>query len=109
MEYKNVVNGVACSMAKVSKETEKALCVSFVAEIYGTDFTIKNQWLPKSQIDVKKSNADTIWFVPKNDWILDAKCRDYAKFVAGTFDNIVSEIRTYLSNINSEKVTMVWV
>lgn len=106
---KNVVNNIACSMAKVEKETEKAYCLTFSAEIYGEYFTVRKVWMPKSQVTIHKSENDTIWFVPNNDWILDAKCKEYCKYVAETFDNVKSEIKTYLSRINSEKVEMVLV
>lgn len=108
MEAKNVVNGVICSMAKITKETEKAYQLSYIAEIYGEQFTIKGQWFAKSQIEVKKVEGDTIWFVPKNDWIIDANTKKYVQFVANTFSNVKSEIKTYLSKINNEKVTMVY-
>lgn len=107
MEAKNLVNGIVCSMAKVTKETEKAYQLSYVAEIYGEFFTIKGQWFAKSQIDVKKADGDTIWFVPKNDWILDANTKKYAQFIASVFPNVKSEINTYLSRTNNEKITIV--
>lgn len=108
MEARNVINGTACSMAKVTKESEKAFQVTFVAEIYGEDFTIKNQWLAKSLIEVMHREDDTIWFVPKNDWVLDACTKKYCQFVAECFSNVKSEIKTYLSRINNEKIEMVW-
>lgn len=108
MEAKNLIDGKACSMAKVTKETEKAYQLSYVAEIYGEQFTIKGQWFAKSQIEVKKVEGDTIWFVPKNDWILDANTKKYAQYIAATFANVKSEIKTYLSRMNNEKITIVY-
>ena len=108
MEPKNLVNGIACSMAKITNETEKAYQLTYNVEIYGEVFEIKGQWFAKSQIDVKKIENGVIWFLPKNDWILDANTKKYAKFVATTFKNVKSEIRTYLSNINDIKISMVF-
>lgn len=108
MKAKNVVNGIACSMAKITKETERAYQLTYVAEIYGELFTIKGQWFAKSQLNVIKIEDETIWFVPKNDWILDANTKKYAKFVSDTFGNVKSEIKTYLSRINTEKINMVF-
>lgn len=104
---KNVIKNVICSMAQVVSETEKAYKVNYSVVLYGRDFVIKNQWFPKSQLDVKKNENGVIWFVVKNNWLLDAKTRDYCKFIAENFSNVTHEIRTYLSNINTEKVTQV--
>lgn len=105
---KNVVNGVICSMAKVERETEKAIQLTFIAEIYGEDFTIKKQWFPKSQLTIHKHQDGIVWFTAKNDWIIDRKVKDYCKYVADTFSNIKHEIMTYLSPINSEVIKQVF-
>lgn len=107
MEAINLVNGIACSMARVSKESEKAYQLSYVAEIYGEDFTVKGQWFAKSQIEVHKREGDIIWFTPKNDWIIDAATKKYAQFVSNMF-SVKSEIKTYISRINTFKVEMVF-
>lgn len=107
MEAKNVVNGIICSMAVIEKETEKALQLTFVADIYGENFVIKKQWFPKSQITIHKIEDGKIWFTPNNNWIIDRKVKDYCKFVAETFDNVRSEIKTYLSRINNEVIEQV--
>lgn len=107
MESKNVVNGIICSMAKVEKETDKAYQLTFVADIYGKSFVIKKQWMPKSLIEVKKIDGDTVWFTAKNNWIIGKKCKDYCKYVADMFTNISSEIKTYLSRTNNLVVEQV--
>ena len=107
-EAKNVVNGVICSMAKVDRETEKAIQLTFVAEIYGEAFTIRKQWFPKSQLTIQKQENGLVWFTAKNDWIIDRKCKDYCKYVAETFSNIKHEIMTYLSPINNEVIEQVF-
>lgn len=107
MEARNVINGICCSMAKIEKETEKALCLTYTAEIYGEWVTIKKQWFPKSQLEVHKKDGDTLWFCPANDWILDKKTKEYCKWVADTFPNVKQEIKTYLSNINNEVINHV--
>ena len=99
------------STAVIEKETEKAFCLSFVVDLYGEDFTIKKQWFPKSQIEAIRTYDNDfgnkcLVFQPKNDWILNAKTRDYCKWVAETFPNIKHEVKTYLSVINS--VTVTW-
>ena len=95
--------------ALLNKQTEKAVNVSFKCELYGETFTVKSAWLPKSQIEIKSIGEDGVMeFDPKNDWILDAKTRDYCKFVADNFANVKSEVRTYLSPINNVKVDWVW-
>lgn len=109
MEPKNVVNGIICSMAKVEKETEKALQLTFVAEIYGESFVFKKQWFPKSLLNIEKREEDDIWFTAKNDWIIDKKCKDYCKYVSDTFDNVKQEIKTYLSNINNLVIEQVYI
>src|SRR5690348_8739078 len=96
--------------AQINKETEKAINVTFVCEIYGENFTIKNAWLPKSQIEIISTENNILEFKPKNDWILDSKVKDYCKYVAETFaPNIKQEIKTYLSAINSVKIDFCWI
>ena len=99
------------STAVIEKETEKAFCLSFVVDLYGEDFSIKKQWFPKSQIEIKRTfvndfGHNVLVFQPNNDWILNAKTRDYCKWVAETFPNIKSEVKTYLSGCNN--VTVTW-
>lgn len=103
----NVTNGVICSTAKVEKETEKALCLTYSVDIYGEWFVIKKQWFPKSQLEIHKQDGDTIWFKPTNDWILDKKTKEYCKFVVDMFPNVKHEIKTYLSNINNVVINQV--
>jgi len=95
--------------AKLLKETEKAVQVTYCCEIYGEQFTVKSAWIPKSQIEIQSIEGDVLNFNPKNDWILDAKTKDYCKFVKDTFKNVVVEVDTYLSNINSYRVEFCWV
>lgn len=106
MEQQNVINGVICSMAVIDKETEKAYQLSYVAEINGEFFSVKKQWFAKSQLDVLKIEDGKMWFVPKNDWILDANTRKYAEYVASIFP-VKSEIKTYLS-MRNDKVEQVF-
>lgn len=99
------------STAKIEKETEKAFCLSFVVDLYGEDFSIKKQWFPKSQIEAIRTYDNDfghkcLVFQPKNDWILNAKTRDYCKWVSETLQNVKHEVKTYLSGINS--VTVTW-
>ena len=99
------------STAKIEKETDKAYCLSFVVDLYGEDFCIKKVWMPKSQIEAirtyeNEAGNKCLVFQPKNDWIINAKTRDYCKWVAETFPNVKSEVKTYLSNINN--VTVTW-
>ena len=109
MKAKNVINGKICSTAILESETPKAVKITYCCEIYGENFTVKKQWFPKSQLDIVKVEDGTIWFVPKNDWILDKKTREYCSWVAESFPNAVKrEIKTYLSQINNEKITLVW-
>lgn len=79
--------------------------MTYGCEIYGENFTIRNQWFPKSQLDITSIEDGFIEFTTKNDWILDAKTKDYCRYIADTFSNVKSEIKTYISNINNEKVT----
>ena len=90
-----------------NKETEKAVNITFVVELYGESLTVKNQWMPKSQINIKSIEDGVITFDTKNDWILDAKVRDYCKFVA-SLGKCVSAVKTYLSPINNVTVTVCW-
>lgn len=106
MKQRNVVNGIICSMAIIERETEKAFMLSYVAEIYGKSFTVKKQWFAKSQLDVIKIEGNTMWFVPKNDWVLDANTRKYAEYVASMF-SVKQEIRNYLA-FRNEKVEQVY-
>lgn len=108
MEAKNVINGVICSMAKVERETEKAIQLTFVAEIYGETFTIKKQWFPKSQLTIHKQEDGKVWFTANNNWIIDKKVKEYFKYVAETFSNVKHEIKTYLSPINNEVIEQVF-
>lgn len=108
MEAKNLVNGVICSIAKVERETEKAIQLTFVAEIYGETFTIKKQWFPKSQLTIHKQEDGKVWFTANNNWIIDKKVKEYCKYVAETFGNVKQEIKTYLSNINIEVIEQVF-
>ena len=99
------------STAIIEKETEKAYQLSFVVDLYGEDFSIKKVWMPKSQIDsirtfINDFGHNVLVFQPKNDWILNAKTRDYCKYVASMFDNIKNEVKTYLSGINN--ITVTW-
>jgi len=99
------------STAIIEKETEKAFCLSFVVDLYGEDFSVKKVWIPKSQISAIRvytnaSGRNSLVFQPKNDWILNAKTRDYCKWIAETFQNVKREVKTYLSAINS--VTVTW-
>lgn len=103
----NVINGEICSMAILEKETDKAVCLTYSAEIYGELFTVKKQWFPKSLLDIKEVQNGTIWFIPKNNWILDKKTKEYCQWVAESFPNVKHEIKTYLSNINNEVITQV--
>ena len=106
MEQQNVVNGIICSMAKIHKESEKAYQLSYVADIYGESFAVKNVWFAKSQLEIHKKENDVIWFVPKNDWVLDANTRKYAQSIADMFP-VKSEIKMYLS-MSHEKVEQVF-
>ena len=108
MEAKNVVNGVICSIAKVERETEKAIQLTFVAEIYGETLTIKKQWFPKSQLTIHKQEDGKVWFTANNNWIIDKKVKEYCKYVAETFSNVKHEIKTYLSPINNEVIEQVF-
>ncbi len=90
-----------------NKQTEKAINISYVCEIYGEFFKVKNVWFPKSQLDIKLITDSVVEFEPKNNWILDVKTKEYCRYMAETFGNVKSEIQTYLSNINCEKVTRV--
>ena len=81
----------------------------YQCEIYGENFTVKSAWFPKSQIEIKSIEDGVIDFNPNNDWILDAKTKDYCKWVKDTFSNVKSEIGTYLSNINNYSVDFCWV
>ena len=99
------------STAIIEKETEKAYQLSFVVDLYGEDFSIKKVWMPKSQIEAIRTFINdfghkVLVFQPKNDWILNAKTRDYCKYVASMFENIKHEVKTYLSGINN--VTVTW-
>lgn len=107
MEAKNVKNGIICSIARIEKETEKALQLTFSVVLYGADFVIRKQWMPKSMINEVCREDDRIFFTPKNDWILDKKTREYCAYVAETFDNVRNEIKTYLSRINTEVIKRV--
>ena len=72
-------------------------------------FVVKSAWMPKSQIEINSTEDGVIDFTPKNDWILDAKTKDYCRYVAETLGNVKSEIATYLSRINTEKIDFCWV
>ena len=105
---KNVVNGVICNTALVEKETEKAYLLSFCVEVYSAQLTIKKQWMPKSQINVEKTEEGKIYFTCKNNWILNAKVKDYCKFVCETFANVSNSIKLYMSEANNENVSFCW-
>lgn len=107
MEAKNVKNGIICSIARIEKETEKALQLTFSVKLYGADFVIRKQWMSKSMINEVCRENDRIFFTPKNDWILDKKTREYCAYVAETFDNVRHEVKTYLSRINTEVIKIV--
>lgn len=107
-QSKNVVNGVICSIARLEAETEKAVKLTFVVHLYGSDFVVRGQWLPKSMLNIMKVEDGKIFFTAKNNWILDKKTRDYCKYVSETFSNVKSEVKTYLSRINTEVVEQVF-
>jgi len=90
--------------AKILKETEKAIQLTFGCEIYGEHFTVKSAWFPKSQIEITSNIDGKIEFMPKNDWILNAKVREYCQYIAETFPNVKTEIKLYLSGANNYKV-----
>lgn len=108
MAAKNIINGKICSTAILESETPKAVKITYCCEIYGENFTVKKQWIPKSLIEIVKVEDGTIWFVPKNDWILDKKTKEYCQWIADSFQNIKHEIKTYLSNINNVVIDFVW-
>ena len=95
--------------AILNKETEKAVNITFQVELYGENFTIKNQWIPKSQIEIISTENGILEFNTKNDWILNAKVKEYCKYINDIFDgNVKIEIKTYLSNINNVVVDYCW-
>ena len=93
--------------ALVLRETEKALQIKFGCCIYESIISVKT-WIPKSQIEIFDRDHDKITFMPKNDWIIDAKVRDYIKFLKSANCSLSSDLQLYLSNINCEKVDFVY-
>ncbi len=90
--------------AKLIKQTDNAVQVTYNCDIYGEVFTVKNVWLPKSQLEIISTENDVLEFNTKNDWILDSKTKEYCQWVVRTFSNVVSEIKTYTSRINNYRV-----
>ena len=93
--------------ALILKETEKAMMIQFGCWLYETCVTVKT-WMPKSQINIVERDADKISFEAKNDWILDAKVKDYVKYIDSVGGNLSQEMRLYISGANSEKVKYVF-
>ena len=75
----NVINGEVYCSAKIIKESEKAIYVRACCE-YNEEYYHFNMWLPKSQIVEGKRDEELLYFLPKNNWILGAKFKDYAKY-----------------------------
>jgi hypothetical protein len=95
--------------AQVNKETEKALRLTFLVDLYGEKFTIKNQWMPKSMIDIVSMEDGVLEFNPNNDWILDAKVKDYCRYVKQAYSKVPKEVESYLSTENTVKVDLCWI
>lgn len=85
------------------KETEKAIFVTFGADVYEKCVTIKT-WLPKSQVEIEKKEGEKIYFELKNNWLLGAKIMDYAKYLDSKGYNMPSELRTYLGVGHNEDI-----
>ena len=95
--------------AQFNKETEKAINLTFKVELYGEEVTIKNVWFPKSQINVESIENGIVEFMPKNNWILNAKVKDYCKWVCENFQHVKSEVKTYMSPISNVVVDFCFV
>lgn len=94
--------------AKLNKETEKAINVTFKVNIYGELFTIKNVWMPKSMLTIEKAEEDIISFEVKNDWFLDKKVKEYCQSIVDMGYSVKHEIKTYVSRINNVVVDWCW-
>lgn len=94
--------------AKINRETEKALNLTYMVEIYGEFFTCKNVWFPKSMIEETSRDGAVIFFGLVHNWYLDKKTKEYCKGISDAGFPLKSEIKTYLSNINNEIVTECW-
>ncbi len=92
--------------AKINKETEKAILMQFGCWVNDL-CTWVTAWMPKSQITEISRENDIMTFDVKNDWILDAKVKDYVTYLS-TSGELAEEHRNYLSAINAEKVEYVF-
>jgi hypothetical protein len=89
--------------AKLIKETEKAIFVEFGTFVFEACVTMR-AWLPKSQLTIKDKHDDKISFEIKNKWLLGAKVRDYAQYLAANGYNMCPELRNYLSVGRNEDI-----
>ena len=89
--------------AKLIKETEKAIFVEFGTFVFEACVTLKS-WLPKSQLIISESKEGKISFELKNNWLLGAKVRDYAQYLATNGYNMCPELRNYLSVGRNEDI-----
>lgn len=92
--------------AKILKETEKAIQISYKVEISCETYHVKSVWMPKSQIEIKSVEGDIMDFEPKNDWILTAKTKDYIKYVESMF-HLKYEVERFL--YTNSKVDFCWI
>ena len=93
--------------AKVLKETEKAIQVTFKCEVFMAQLTVKSAWLPKSQLNIDSIKDGIMNFTPKNAWIMDEKVKDYLKFLAevrGGEEHLCREFQLMLSPASGQGV-----
>ena len=93
--------------ALILKETEKAMMIQFGCWMYEQSVTVKT-WMPKSQINIVEREGGKMKFEAKNNWILDAKVKDYVKYIDSIGGNLSQEMRLYISGANSEKIEYVF-
>lgn len=93
--------------ARINKETEKAINLTYGCEIYEEIRTVKNVWFPKSVFTkIEKLEDNKVEIEWKYLWMLDKKTKEY--FSEFPEDMRSRDIRNYLSKINSERVEFCW-
>lgn len=94
--------------AILNKQTEKAVNLTFGCQVYESHVTVKNVWIPKSQIDIITTEGDIIEFTAKNEWIITSKVKEYFKMLQEKGYSINSDIKLFLSPIDSCIITNVY-
>lgn len=93
--------------ATLKRETEKAICVSFGAELFGESFNFKNVWFPKSLLSEIKIEETKISFEAP-EWLMFRKVKEYCENISEMFSNVRSEVKTFISLGRPDDIDWTW-